>query len=83
MLTMATTGYLASPRSKLLINEYHIVEGRTDLECYIGLINLLKQRNLIDGIGVQGHGLENVSPLLLNPVWTAWEGWGCQYRCPK
>jgi endo-1,4-beta-xylanase len=49
------------PRSKLLLNEYHILEGGADLERYIGLINLLKQRRLIDGIGVQGHGLETVT----------------------
>ena len=49
------------PRSKLLLNEYHILEGGADLERYIGLINLLKQRRLIDGIGVQGHSLETVS----------------------
>jgi endo-1,4-beta-xylanase len=49
------------PRSGLLVNEYNILEGGPGLERFIGLIRLLKKRNLIDGIGVQGHNLENVS----------------------
>jgi endo-1,4-beta-xylanase len=49
------------PHSKLLLNEYNILAGGKDLEQYIAIIKILKGRNLIDGIGVQGHGLENVS----------------------
>lgn len=50
------------PNAKLLINEYGIEWGGSDLNKYITIINILKQRGLIDGIGVQGHGLENISP---------------------
>jgi endo-1,4-beta-xylanase len=32
-----------------------------DLEQFMALLKILKQRDLIDGIGVQGHDLENVS----------------------
>jgi endo-1,4-beta-xylanase len=49
------------PRSKLLLNEYNVLSNATDLERFIAIIKILKQRNLIDGIGVQGHGLESVS----------------------
>jgi endo-1,4-beta-xylanase len=49
------------PHSKLLLNEYNMLAGGKDLEQAITIIKILKRRNLIDGIGVQGHGLENVS----------------------
>jgi endo-1,4-beta-xylanase len=49
------------PHSKLLVNEYNILAGGKDLEQFIMIIKILKQRHLIDGIGVQGHRLENVS----------------------
>jgi endo-1,4-beta-xylanase len=49
------------PRSRLLLNEYHTLEGGSDLERFIAIVKLLKQRKLIDGIGVQGHELENAS----------------------
>ena len=43
------------PNSKLLINEYNIVNSRTNTLQYIEIINLLKADSLIDGIGVQAH----------------------------
>ena len=46
------------PHSKLLINEYNILSGGKPINTYIQIINLLKERNLIDGIGIQGHFLE-------------------------
>lgn len=39
------------PHSKLLLNEYGILAGGPDLECYLTIINILKDRHLIDGIG--------------------------------
>jgi endo-1,4-beta-xylanase len=48
------------PRAKLLLNDYNILSGGTNLERYIAIIRLLKRRRLIDGIGVQAHGLETV-----------------------
>jgi endo-1,4-beta-xylanase len=49
------------PHSKLLLNEDNILAGGKDLEQFMALIKILKERDLIDGIGVQGHDLENVS----------------------
>lgn len=47
-----------SPTAKLLINEYNILHDNTRTTDYINLITLLKDRGLIDGIGVQGHYFE-------------------------
>lgn len=44
--------------AKLLINDYGILNSAVKTTAYIALINLLKERNLVDGIGVQAHGLE-------------------------
>jgi len=42
-------------------NEYDILRSREGTKRYIRLINLLKKRDLIDGFGCQGHGLEDIS----------------------
>jgi endo-1,4-beta-xylanase len=49
------------PHARLLLNEYNILANEKDLKRYVAIIKILNQRHLIDGIGVQGHGLENVS----------------------
>jgi endo-1,4-beta-xylanase len=49
------------PHSKLLLNEYHLLSGGNDLEEFLVLLEILKWRKLVDGIGVQAHGLEQVS----------------------
>lgn len=41
--------------TKLMVNEYNIVNNQGNTDRYLGLINLLKEENLIDVIGVQGH----------------------------
>jgi len=46
------------PNAKLLINDYGIINSNTATTQYLQIINLLKDRGLIDGIGVQGHRLE-------------------------
>jgi endo-1,4-beta-xylanase len=43
---------------KLLINEYNILHSNSQTTNYINLVNLLKDRNLIDGIGIQCHYFE-------------------------
>ncbi len=43
---------------KLLLNEYNILQDNTVTTNYINLITLLKDRGLIDGIGIQGHYFE-------------------------
>lgn len=47
-----------SPNTKLLINEYSVINDGTSNTNYIKIINLLKERGLVDGIGVQGHNFE-------------------------
>jgi endo-1,4-beta-xylanase len=43
------------PNAKLLINEYEIEDNEENLDRYLGIIAVLKERGLIDGIGVQSH----------------------------
>jgi endo-1,4-beta-xylanase len=44
--------------TKLLLNDYGIINDNSATYRYLQIINLLKARNLIDGIGVQGHRFE-------------------------
>jgi endo-1,4-beta-xylanase len=44
-----------APTAKLLVNEYGIINDDNATTQYLTLINLLKARNLVDGVGVQGH----------------------------
>ncbi len=46
---------------KLLLNDYGILNSSSNTDKYINLINILKDKGLIDGIGVQGHGLEGTA----------------------
>jgi endo-1,4-beta-xylanase len=46
------------PNAKLLINDYGIINDNGSTNTYLQIINLLKDRGLIDGIGVQGHRFE-------------------------
>lgn len=43
------------PNSKLCINEYGVEWEPDACSQYVSIINLLKERNLIDGIGIQCH----------------------------
>jgi len=49
------------PHAKLLINDYGIINSVSATTSYLQIINLLKSRGLIDGIGLQAHrfSLEN------------------------
>ena len=51
------------PNTKLILNDYGIINDNNATSSYLQIINLLKDRGLIDGIGVQGHRfeLENAS----------------------
>ena len=46
------------PHAKLVLNDYGIINDNNATTSYLTIINLLKQRGLIDGIGVQGHRFE-------------------------
>jgi endo-1,4-beta-xylanase len=54
------------PDAVLLINEYNILCCRANRERYGDLVELLQARDLIDGIGVQAHGLERVPSELIS-----------------
>ncbi|MGI4863361.1 MAG: endo-1,4-beta-xylanase [Janthinobacterium lividum] len=43
------------PNAKLMINEYSVENSSSRAATYATIINLLKIRGLIDGIGIQGH----------------------------
>lgn len=47
-----------SDSTKLLINEYNVLHSSSVTTNYLDLINILKDRGLIDGIGIQGHYFE-------------------------
>lgn len=60
----------AFPNAKLLINEYGIISDPNAASQYVTIINLLKSRGLIDGIGIQSHyfNMDNVSVTTMNNV---------------
>jgi GH35 family endo-1,4-beta-xylanase len=45
-------------KTKLLINEYNILNSTSNTNAYLQIINLLKTRGLVDGIGIQAHRFE-------------------------
>jgi endo-1,4-beta-xylanase len=49
------------PNAKLHINEYGIFNGWRSMPTFVKIINLLKERNLIDGVCEEGHFLESVT----------------------
>ncbi|MEJ5350577.1 MAG: endo-1,4-beta-xylanase [Melioribacteraceae bacterium] len=51
------------PKAKLILNDYNIINDSYNTNQLLNIVYLLKQRNLIDGIGIQGHRfeLENAS----------------------
>jgi endo-1,4-beta-xylanase len=55
VITAFTLARQAFPTSKLLINEYGTENDPTARNTYKTIINLLKARGLIDGIGIQAH----------------------------
>ncbi len=48
------------PKSKLILNEYNAEIYSSENTNLVKIVNLLKARNLIDGIGLQCHSLEPV-----------------------
>lgn len=47
-----------SPHTKLILNEYSVINDGNSNTQFLQIINLLKAQNLIDGIGVQAHYFE-------------------------
>lgn len=60
----------AFPNAKLLINEYGIIGDPSLTDKYVTIINHLKSRGLIDGIGIQCHhfNMNTVSVSTMNTV---------------
>lgn len=59
-----------APGVKLLINEYNVLQDNNTTNTYIAIIDTLKARGLIDGIGIQGHYFEFKSAQGLTPVYS-------------
>jgi endo-1,4-beta-xylanase len=61
---------VAFPNSKLLINEYGIISDPNAASRYISIINILKNRGLVDGIGIQCHyfNMDTVSTSTMRSV---------------
>jgi endo-1,4-beta-xylanase len=49
------------PNAKLILNDFSIINSDSNTAKYLEIINLLKERKLIDGIGIQGHRGELVN----------------------
>jgi autotransporter-associated beta strand protein len=49
------------PNAKLHINDYNVINSDSTTTQYLTIINLLKDRGLIDGIGEQAHFYESTS----------------------
>lgn len=59
-----------SPTTKLLINEYNVLGNSSLTNEYIAIIDTLKVRGLIDGIGIQGHYFEFKSAAGSTPAYS-------------
>ena len=46
------------PNAKLMLNDYSITNTDASTTSYLTIVNLLKERKLIDHIGIQGHAFE-------------------------
>jgi len=55
------------PHAKLLLNEF-FEPGRQDVDHFIELVTLLKNRHLVDGIGVQLHAFEDVDDDVIRSI---------------
>nr|BAF57349.1 putative glycosyl hydrolase family10 [uncultured symbiotic protist of Hodotermopsis sjoestedti] len=55
IVTAFTLARSAFPSSKLLINEYGIINDASEIKQYLQIVDALKAKNLIDGIGIQTH----------------------------
>lgn len=58
------------PNSKLLINDYGIIGDPNATANYVKIINILKNKGLVDGIGIQCHyfNMDNVSTSTMRNV---------------
>ncbi|MFH0990090.1 MAG: endo-1,4-beta-xylanase [bacterium] len=52
-----------SDSTKLMINDYNIINSSTNTSQYLALIKLLQTEKLVDIIGVQGHAFSTTGPV--------------------
>ncbi|WP_375438164.1 endo-1,4-beta-xylanase [uncultured Hymenobacter sp.] len=43
------------PNAQLMLNDYSVINTTFNVQRYLGIVNLLVARNLVDGVGIQGH----------------------------
>lgn len=55
------------PNAKLHINDYGIISDPPKAQRYVEIVNILKQENLIDGIGIQCHEF-NMNTVTVNTM---------------
>ncbi len=55
---------------KLVLNDYNILQDNAVTTRYLAMIDTLRARNLIDGIGIQGHYFEFKSPAGVTPSYS-------------
>ncbi len=48
------------PDAKLILNEYNVLNYTSTCEDFLEIVELLQERNLIDGVGLQAHSLESI-----------------------
>lgn len=48
--------------TKLILNDYNIINSSSSTSSMITIVNILKGKKLIDGIGIQAHGFEIDGP---------------------
>ncbi|MBL3658429.1 endo-1,4-beta-xylanase [Fulvivirga sediminis] len=49
------------PNAQLILNEYNVLNYTNTCDDFLEIVELLQDRNLIDGIGLQAHSLENIN----------------------
>jgi GH35 family endo-1,4-beta-xylanase len=54
-----------SSSSKLILNDYNIINSSSATNDLIKIVNILKDKSLIDGIGIQAHGFEIDGPSII------------------
>ncbi len=48
------------PNAKLLLNEYNVLNYTSTCESFLEIVEILQERDLIDGVGLQAHSLESI-----------------------
>jgi len=56
-------------KTKLMLNEYSVTTETARMNAYVEIVNLLKARDLIDAVGVQGHSFSH-DPAYTTPAST-------------